>query len=287
MKQSEKILVYSVTGFLVAILGIAVLFGKEPTRSGQKNNADVAANNQVKELSALIAQADASANKPAVEPVAPPSVAPTPEPIAQPLAIPAPIPVPPPTAADELRSALGYSRVERQYRVVRAKSGDTLGKLVQNWCGSLDPYLEMARGLNEEMTMLQSGQEVWLPLVDDEAVLTAWQARNPKKVETKPETDSGTSGAALASVVPGLGGSTAGNPALVPAAPGGEVAPPAVNSRTYKVQKGDMLWRVAEKEAGKEGAAAFVKQVRSLNPELNVDRLKVGQTIKIPAKQPQ
>ena len=135
--------------------------------------------------------------------------------------------------------------------------------------------------------MLQSGQEVWLPLVDDEAVLTAWQARNPKKVETKPETDSGTSGAALASVVPGLGGSTAGNPALVPAAPGGEVAPPAVNSRTYKVQKGDMLWRVAEKEAGKEGAAAFVKQVRSLNPELNVDRLKVGQTIKIPTKQPQ
>ena len=287
MKQSEKILVYSVTGFLVAILGIAVLFGKEPTRT--VTSPSTGSNSNVQELGALIAQADANASKPAVEPAPQVTTPPAaPEPIVQPLAIPAPIPVPPPSAADELRSALGYSRIERQYRVVRAKSGDTLGKLVQNWCGSTDPYLEMARGLNEEMTMLQAGQEVWLPLVDDETVLAAWQVRNPRKVETAPapETTGASSGAALASA---SGGNTAviPSPAVVPAAPAGEIAAPAIASRSYKIQTGDMLWRIAEKEAGKEGAAAFVKQVRKLNPGLNIDRLRVGQTIKIPAKQPQ
>ncbi len=282
MKQSEKILVYSVTGFLVAILGIAVLFGKDPTRTVPGANAGSnASNTDVNGLSALLAEADANANKPAPQPIAavtPPPVAP--EPIVQPLAIPAPIPVPPPSAADELRSSLGYSRIEQKFRVVRAKSGDTLGKLVQNWCGSTDPYLEMARGLNEEMSVLQAGQEVWLPLVDDDAVLAAWQARNPKKVEPAPapETSGAASGAALANASVLI-------PSAIPAAPAGETAAPAIASRTYKIKKGEYIDRLAEREAGKEGMRAFKKQVEQLNPGINLDRVREGQTIKIPAKQ--
>lgn len=292
MKQSEKILVYSVTGFLVAILGIAVLFGKEPTRTVTNTNSGTSGNKaDVNGLSALLAQADANASKPAVEPA--PQVTPAPvvpEPVVQPLAIPAPIPVPPPSAADELRSALGYSRIEQGFRIVRAKSGDTLSKLVQNWCGTTDPYLEEARGINEHLatSTLKAGEEVVLPVVDDATVLAAWQARNPKKVEPAPapETSGAASGSALASAS-GTNPAAPVNPSAVPAAPAGETAAPAIASRTYKIQTGDMLWRIAEKEAGKEGAAAFVKQVRKLNPELNIDRLRVGQVIKIPAKQAQ
>lgn len=288
MKQSEKILVYSVTGFLVAILGIAVLFGKEPARKAPNANPGTNAGKaDVNGLSALLAEADANASKPAVEPV--PQVAPVnPEPIAPPLAIPAPIPVPPPSAADELRSALGYSRIEQGFRIVRAKSGDTLGKLVQNWCGAVDPYLDMARGLNEEMGILQAGQEVVLPLVDPETVLAAWQARNPRKVETAPApATSGTAGDAALASASGTSPVATLDPAAIPAAPAGETAAPAIASRSYKIKKNEYIDRLAEREAGKEGMRAFKKQIEQLNPGINLDRVREGQVIKIPAKQPQ
>ncbi|MBZ0153751.1 MAG: hypothetical protein K8J09_19665, partial [Planctomycetes bacterium] len=42
MKQSERLLVYLVTGFLAVILVIAVVFGSEPARGSTKKTADTA-----------------------------------------------------------------------------------------------------------------------------------------------------------------------------------------------------------------------------------------------------
>lgn len=57
-------------------------------------------------------------------------------------------------------------------------------------------------------------------------------------------------------------------------------APAGGKYRTATVQKGDSLWRIAERSLGK-GTNANVKQIRDLNPGLSEKNLKVGSQVKV------
>lgn len=53
-------------------------------------------------------------------------------------------------------------------------------------------------------------------------------------------------------------------------------------ARTVKVQKGDSLWKIAERAYGK-ASNAKIKELQQLNPGLNEKNLKIGSEIKVAA----
>ena len=298
MKQNEKILVFAVTGFLVVILLVAIIFGKdgprveEPQGGGSTlvrsledvlndragngvatrnpgedkrmgSDAELAGDPDTAGLAAV--DGDGSAGLSALP--APTDHVEADLVIGVPLA--AMVPLLPPTPASLVTEKLGLSRREHDYRLVRARSGDSLGSLVQTWCGSTDPYLDDAHGLNEELSVLRIGQEVVLPWVDDEVILAAYERR---QTVVRP--------ADFVAVAADVRATSPGGvaPALSPV----RATPVAVPSRKYKVQPGDSLWKIAERLVGRRAVPAYLKKVRSLNPGLDVDRLKVGQLVLLP-----
>jgi len=65
-----------------------------------------------------------------------------------------------------------------------------------------------------------------------------------------------------------------------PAAPEPRVS--ETRARTVKVQKGDSLWKIAERAYGK-ASNAKIKELQQLNPGLNEKNLKIGSEIKVAA----
>jgi len=287
MKQNEKILVYAVTGFLAVILGVAILFGKDSTRRLPDVRTDVA---ETPSLEALLDRraaenkaVDASASggtqteQPKVENPAQPLVA--------------NVQLAPPTPAALVTEKLGLSRQENGYRIVRAARGDTLGDLVRKWCGSLD-LLADAQGLNETMQTLQVGQTVVLPWVEDDVILAAYDKRTAAAAP-QPTPAFAPAPSTTPSVVPADASATktgavtqpegsaavAGVPAATPA-PGAT----QTGARTYKITAKDSLWKIAEREVGKAKAYAYVEKILDANPNLDAERLRLGQTITLPAK---
>ncbi len=290
MKQNEKILVYAVTGFLVVILMIAVVFGKDGARQTEQVAGQPAV---VRNLDDLLRERAGIGSAPALEtlpgqpagqPVDPvqggaqdeaedptPVLLPAPagrDPlgVSSPLAV--SVPLQPPTPEALVTEKLGLSRREGEFRIVRARAGDSLGSLVQKWCGSTQENLDIARSLNEELSVLRIGQEVVLPWVEDEVVLAAYEERSAGRVRAATATT-----ADAARVL-----EAASRPFLVE-----EPAGAATNARRYKIRSGDSLWKLAEKAVGRKGAPAWLAEVRELNPDLNIDRLKVGEVVLLPA----
>jgi nucleoid-associated protein YgaU len=287
MKQNEKILVYAVTGFLAVILGVAILFGKDSTRRLPDVRTDVA---ETPSLEALLDRraaenkaVDASASggtqteQPKVENPAQPLVA--------------NVQLAPPTPAALVTEKLGLSRQENGYRIVRAARGDTLGALVRKWCGSLD-LLADAQGLNETMQTLQVGQTVVLPWVEDDVILAAYDRRTAAAAP-QPTPAFAPAPSPTSTVVPADASATktgavtqpegsaavAGVPAATPA-PGAT----QTGARTYKITAKDSLWKIAEREVGKAKAYAYVEKILDANPNLDAERLRLGQTNTLPAK---
>lgn len=277
MKQNEKILVYAVTGFLAVILGVAILFGKDSTRSLPDVRTDVS---EAQSLESLLDRK--AAEQPKAEPVVeqPKTDAPS-----QPLV--ANVQLAPPTAAAIVTEKLGLSRMENGYRVVRANRGDTLGDLVRKWCGSLD-QLPDAQGLNETLQTLRVGQDVVLPWVDDEVILAAYDKRaaaSAPQLALAPVTTPVPSGVGIAEASASKGAAaTEGVPAPVPAPVASGGTPAATGARTYKIVAKDSLWKIAEREVGKGKAYAYVEKILDANPNLDAERLREGQTITLPAK---
>lgn len=56
--------------------------------------------------------------------------------------------------------------------------------------------------------------------------------------------------------------------------------------RTYTVKAGDKLWNIAVAQVGTKNAAKFIEEIKALNPELlaHPDRLTVGKTILLPQR---
>lgn len=314
MKQNEKFLVYAVTGFLVVILGVAILFGNEQPRrlpevpvAGVNGGTPPSLEDMLNRRAGAPAVPTPEAGDPAksaptgTEPAAgvgdghgseapagvvPPVQAPIAAPSDQPLV--ANVQLQPPSAAALVTEKLGLNRVERGFRIVRARAGDSLGALVQKWCGSTGDYLEQAKGLNEELTTLRVGQEIVLPLVEDETLLAALESRGVPATGRPTPTpawsllggDAGPVRAtppatAHASLVPDFVTPTV-TPTVAPAAAAGQ--------RKYKIKAGEALWKIAEREVGRKQAPAFLGKVRELNPGLDTDRVREGQEIVLPPK---
>jgi hypothetical protein len=268
MKQNEKILVYAVTGFLVVILMVAVVFGKEGDARSDLKPTEIGAAPSLEDL--LDEKADGKRTEGAdAGPAKPQDQT---DPVGnRPLA--ANVQLLPPTPAALVTEKLGVSRQENGFRLVRARSGDTLGGLVQKWCGPIDDYLEVARAYNEELTTLRVGQEVVLPLVADEVILAAFEQRAGAPAGE-------TTTAAPSTTAPALQG-------VVPAVAGGERTAPAAASaagttRRHTVQAGESLWKIAEREVGRRGATEYLRKLRELNPGIEAERLRIGQQILLP-----
>jgi LysM repeat protein len=262
MKQNEKILVYVVTGFLFVILAVAVIFGRDSTgKAAEKQTGAAQANaassledvlNNAKLLNTqLVPEANLATN----------------------------VQFGPPSPAEEMVTLLGPSRHERDCRVVTARVGDSLGGLVQRWCGSTDA-LPQAERMNEDVHTLRPGQDVFLPWVEDVVVLEAFRNR-PAKTETAAASGNGKEHESGKGASKGTKDKDAAS--AVGHTNGKAAEPAAAGVRTYVVKAGDKMWSIAEKEVGKAKAHAFLQRVKELNPELDLDHLKVAQSIKLPS----
>ncbi|MCY2957122.1 MAG: hypothetical protein NT107_08815 [Planctomycetota bacterium] len=208
MKQNEKLLVYAVTGFLVVILMLAVVLGgggRDGARQPESAREMVIV--AAPSLEEVLNSAKIGLGKVPDQPVA------LLLPIEKPLA--APVVIQPPTSASLVTERLGLSRRENGFRIVRVQTKDTFGGLLQKWCGKPDAFMESAQCLNEELdvTRLRAGSEITLPLVEDDVLLAAYEARMPRPL-------SPVGGIAVTPA-----GSPAGSPAVSPAgAPAGAPA---------------------------------------------------------------
>lgn len=323
MKQNERILVYAVTGFLAIILVVAVLFGRDPATANP--GAGSPGTNKSGQGTGTVGLTDIMnpSKTPAEGGKAPggktddANVAGLPGPEKVSGEGPLVASNKPMIAADLVAQALGPSRRDRLARFVRARSGDSLESLVRRWCGERDPFLDEAKSLNEELTVVRVGQEVAVPWVDDEVVLAAFEARQPKKLvaEASDKTDAGSPANHEGVVNPGNTGTVAallkngersqpvGNTPVVNqpsfATPGGNKADPepagatpggaapaaappvAGRTRTYTVKSGDSPWKIAEKLYGRKNADRMVSEIRRLNPG-KADSLRPDQKLVVP-----
>ena len=235
MKQNERILVYAVTGFLAIILAVAVLFGRENPRpqpapgggpgvAGQSaaNPAGAGAPASLGDIVSRKAAPGAGATPVAggengAVPVEPAGAGAVPS-VPGASGLPAPagpeqalVASKPLIAADLVLQALGSSRRDRAVRFVPARAGDSLETLVRRWCGATQPYLEEAKSLNEELTVVRVGQEIAVPWIEDEVVFAAFEARQPKKLVADAVDQGKTAVAAPAAATPN--GAERANPA--------------------------------------------------------------------------
>lgn len=282
MKQNEKVLVYAVTGFLLVILGIAILFGKDGPRGPMTPTPQkqATAQNESKGIGDLFAElgkqaADADAEHGMGRPDDA-SLTGLKAPDESPLAAP-----PPPTPAEEVQLKLGDYRRDRDYRLVKAMPGDSLSALAQRWCGSA-AMVEQVRSLNEGLQTLIAGQEVVMPWVEDTELLAALRERQAAAV-ARPTVGNGP--AANGALSHGTSTTPAGD---VPAPKGSDAdtsaGSPAVASRLYKLQSGDKLWNIAVKAVGMKAAPAYLEQVKKLNPGIaDINNIRAGQELRLPA----
>jgi phage tail protein X len=182
-------------------------------------------------------------------------------------------------APDIVAQQLGSSRRDRMVRFVRAKSGDSLDMLVRRWCGARDPYLAEAKCLNEDLVTLRVGQEVAVPWVDDEVLMTAIEAQKPKVLS---ETHVTGANPADASASPGSVRPEFAEPGAPAGNAGKELATSTSAGSEYLVKQGDNLWRIAEHTYGKKNAARMIGEIKKANPGCDT-RLVPGQKLAMPA----
>ena len=285
MKQNERFLVYAVTGFLALILAVAVLFGREPVRDGDLVNGgpgsgETPKGSKVSGLQDILGTGQDGKEVAKTNPSASQQTgtgAPTPEqvvPGGHPLNTGSALVL----APDIVAQQLGSSRRDRMVRWVRAKSGDSLDILVRRWCGARDPYLAEAKCLNEDLVVLRVGQEVAVPWIDDEVLLTALETQKPKVL---PETHVPGVSPMDASASPGSARPAFAEPGANNNA-GTAHTTAASTSSEYLVKQGDSLWRISEHAYGKKNAARGITEIKKANPGVD-NRLVPGQKLSMPA----
>lgn len=287
MKRNETILVYSVTGLLVVILGVAIAFGDGGVQASTSGDLKTLAELQDAapadgggaRVGAMPTDgtAPASAANEGVGGGTVPPVLPVVDPGAEAALNVGASPPPVTDAATRALVLLGESSRDRAYRVVSVRHGDTFSQIVQRWCGSLD-QMDVAASLNEEFDLgrLEPGTRLYLPWVDDEVLLTALERRKTGAVPA----GTATPGRAL------TGQGSTGQASTAPPSTGqGSTRTASLGGgEEYKVKSGDMLWNIAVARVGASKANKFIEAVRDLNPDLRADpnRLVAGKTILLP-----
>jgi nucleoid-associated protein YgaU len=205
-------------------------------------------------------------------------------------------------AAEVVTQALGPSRRDRNVRFVRARSGDSLEQLVRRWCGARDPFLAEANSLNEDLVTLRVGQEVAVPFVEDEVLMALLAPPKTEPVVLNPVANNAPAGTASAAELGSLlgtkvPGAAPEQPSAKPETPSFAVPGNAAAGRgvaveagaavgaTYIVKSGDSLWKIAERNYGRQQADRMITAIKDANPGLT-DTVRIGQKIVLPKTAP-
>ncbi len=304
MKRSETLLVYGVTGILVVILGIAVVFGNDPVAlasSGQETqasgdleqlldpalfdseglDAEGAGLAEAVEARLPLDAEEASASgiddpfgleSGQLGPVSGASkgsdyvLAPDGSPLQMALNM-----KPAPTV-DSLFGRSSIKQVGRatRYRVIEVAAGDSFSTLVERWCGSAKLYMDDAVALNEQIDInrLPVGSEVWLPYVEDAELIEAYQERIA----------SGRSASDFDDYFRPASQSQAA------AASRGIRRSSAESGTEYVVQPGESLWVIAVRKVSARQAKSYIEEILGLNPKItDPSRVRSGMKIMLPA----
>jgi len=270
MGQVEKIFVVSIVGLVLLILAITV-FGpshqdaqacvvppatesaglENPLQPPAQPAAEEAAQPRENGEAPLVVERVDEATP--AEAAAPGGSSGEPVPAAAPkeelLPSPAPAPVRPEPKAQEKpepRPASAGYRPKPVVPYVIVKKGETLGEILLRELGSAHKYLDVVLQFNEGMdpNHLVEGQKIWLP-------------------PNLPRVHRNVSVSAPARR----------------AQPRREAPAP---SRTYKVRKGDSLWKIAVKFFGKEKVLEGIRRIKRANAGKDLDTLPAGLVLVIP-----
>jgi len=264
MKRNETVLVYAVTGLLLGILLVAVVFGHQPVAPADPSGEKSAQTPGVI-LDLMGAEEGVGAADGSTEPGGPgetavadggelpgageaisdqKSAGATEDGAAEPVALSQPVVVPDPAVVLEqrLEESFGTSRRDGDYRVVKGWQNATLAKVVERWTGNQEA-LEEARILNEALPeQIVKGDEILVKWVDAEALLAAKQVRDAER--DKIDWSKG---------------------------------------ELYVLKEGDSLWKVASRRVDTNMIPAWLEQFKGLNPRIkDLGALMEGQKVRLP-----
>jgi hypothetical protein len=276
MKRNEAVLVYAVTGVLLFILAIAVVFGGEPAGAapGERGVGKSAAASLPGVTQALMnpeAKVGAGASEPGVagpgaadpgaaDPGAADPGAADPGP-ADPGRVGAepPVGVVPPAAEiphegpaalsrpvvipdAALENAFGTSERRGEYRLVKSWAGASLRQVVERWCGSVAQIDEVV-AVNETVGPRPAPRtEILVPWVDAAKLLQAKQRRDAERQQAD-----------------------------------------YLKGELYALKRGDSLWKVAAQRVANNQVPAWLEKFKKLNPEItNLSALVEGQKVRLP-----
>ncbi len=273
MKRSESVLMYGVTGILLVILAVAVIFGSESKAAVKALPAKVDPDSSkgIFPINPVDPVDDEAGDDPEVKKGEDP-VEPGPELDQQPKDPVVQVPLSIGQARVE-RSALGESEVTNfgeLYRYITVRPNDSFDLLVERWTGSVSNREDVI-ALNEELRIhpLNPGARICMPYVNDEILLSAMEDRRRARAsrpvsEFPPPAQSGRA------------------PLSTSRANGENAAVSAV--REVVLKKGESLWTIAEREVGRRGADAYIKRICALNGIDDAGRVQAKQKIKLPPK---
>jgi hypothetical protein len=264
MKRNETVLVYAVTGLLLGILVVAIVFGDQPVAKLATNPEKTAELPGVTPALMGVEDGDAAekASQPSLEDAAggitdvdPAGVIAAGEPPAVDGETPAG--EDPPTAKEpdsvalsnpvvvqdaRLEEAYGTSRREGDYRVVKGWRGSSLVSIVERWTGSREALGE-AKTLNESLgAEIAQGEEILVPWVDAQHLLAAKDVRDASRAKIDWS-----------------------------------------KGELYVLKKGDSLWKVASNRVANNMIPAWLEKFKGLNPQVtDLGALIEGQKVHLP-----
>jgi len=302
MKRNESILVYGVTGLLVVILLVAVVFGNDGSAnagSGQQPpQQGKTAANQTKDgldIRKLVDEpklgTDGKLNRENQVAAEPTPGSPKGSPGGNEGSAPAGTGALPGAALStkdnpgDARNSLPLeaafllrSTREGDFRRVTVQDGESLSQLMERFGVGQSRRDEVLR-LNETLPNLdriRSGQQIILPWVEDAVLIAAEKQRKEHDAAVMAERNA-------AKTVPSP--SPNQNPKSTqpgPEKPIGKFPLVMGATKERKVKKGESLWKIASECGG--NVTTSIEQIRALNPQMDLDPLREGVVLKVPAK---